>query len=607
VSILRTGNATATPQQSTVATQPAPSHLNGSLLADSLAYRELILSTAGLSGYWRLGEPSGTVAVDESGGGYNLTYTGTPGLGTASLLASDPANTSVDFNGAGTQYAIRAGVAPTGLNANSAITVECWVNSDTAGNRAAVGLFGSGTDKGWWINLQTNAEFYISTTGSNQLQASKALGTAATHHIVGTYDGANITVYVDGIAMEHRRCLLGPAHTVTTAAALAIGRSGRSTPTMPTPAIDEVAVYNRVLTPTEILNHYTVGTTTGTDIVPTGSLTLGGQTPAANAAGTSPGGALAIAGQTPVAGAKGTSPAGALTIAGQVPVANANATAPTGAIALAGQVPSVSVRRPTRQPGPVRQSPDRQCQWIRASGRSRHCWPGTVCGCDRANRRAHACGPDTSCQCQRDVDRWGTHPGEPGAICGRKCARRCALSSRSGSVYCGHGTGRSADALRQDTDRHRIGHRANRRADHCRTGSCGAAASLPAGAITLAGQTPVANANGLAPTGAIILQGRAPVTTDEVPTGILHLAGQAPTANASGLAPTGALILAGKTPTANGTAPAGALTLGGQDTRRQCQCTDSGGRVDAGWPESVRRCHKRAYGHVGSDRHHSCS
>jgi hypothetical protein len=47
-------------------------------------------------------------------------------------------------------------------------------------------LFGSGTDKGWWINLQTNAEFYISTTGSNQLQASKALGTAATHHIVGT-------------------------------------------------------------------------------------------------------------------------------------------------------------------------------------------------------------------------------------------------------------------------------------------------------------------------------------------------------------------------------------------------------------------------------------
>src|SRR4051812_25945235 len=71
---------------------------------------------------------------------------------------------------------------------------------------------------------------------------------------------------------------------------------------------------------------------TTADIVPTGNLTLGGQTAAANATGTSPAGALTIAGQTPVAGAKGTSPAGALTIAGQVPVANANATAPTGAI-----------------------------------------------------------------------------------------------------------------------------------------------------------------------------------------------------------------------------------------------------------------------------------
>src|SRR4051812_26278276 len=49
----------------------------------AIGYRELVRETAGIVGYWRLGELSGTTAVDQTGtpdgtyaGGYTLAQTG---------------------------------------------------------------------------------------------------------------------------------------------------------------------------------------------------------------------------------------------------------------------------------------------------------------------------------------------------------------------------------------------------------------------------------------------------------------------------------------------------------------------------------------------------
>jgi type IV pilus assembly protein PilA len=55
-----------------------------------------VLSTAGLVGYWRLGETSGTTALDSSGNGNNGTYAGTPTRGQPSL-SSDSSDPSVVF------------------------------------------------------------------------------------------------------------------------------------------------------------------------------------------------------------------------------------------------------------------------------------------------------------------------------------------------------------------------------------------------------------------------------------------------------------------------------------------------------------------------------
>ena len=59
----------------------------------NLTSRHILRSVA----YWRLGESSGNVAVDETGN-YNGTYVGTPTLGVDGLLVGD-ADTAVTFDG----------------------------------------------------------------------------------------------------------------------------------------------------------------------------------------------------------------------------------------------------------------------------------------------------------------------------------------------------------------------------------------------------------------------------------------------------------------------------------------------------------------------------
>lgn len=90
----------------------------------STAYAEAILSD-NPAGYWRLGEPSGTVAADELGVS-NGTYTGSPTLAVAGALDVD-SNGGVLFNGT-SQYvsvanttAINQGNGPLGSMAHIAV------------------------------------------------------------------------------------------------------------------------------------------------------------------------------------------------------------------------------------------------------------------------------------------------------------------------------------------------------------------------------------------------------------------------------------------------------------------------------------------------------
>src|SRR4051812_8284116 len=116
-----------------------------------MSYSSEVLADSPLA-YWRLGDASGTTMVDSSGNARDGAYTGSPTLGTTSLLLSD-ADTAVTLNGS-TQY---ASVADAAWMDASSFTVEALIKpSAVSGNKAVIGRDGNSGSRGWNLYLLGN-------------------------------------------------------------------------------------------------------------------------------------------------------------------------------------------------------------------------------------------------------------------------------------------------------------------------------------------------------------------------------------------------------------------------------------------------------------------
>src|SRR5205823_2885356 len=93
------------------------------------AYSGVISSTAGLMGYWRLGESSGTTACDSTTQHDNGTYSGGFTLGAPGALQADPA-TAVSFDGSSGQMSVPAASS---LNVGDTFSIEAWVKRGRSG------------------------------------------------------------------------------------------------------------------------------------------------------------------------------------------------------------------------------------------------------------------------------------------------------------------------------------------------------------------------------------------------------------------------------------------------------------------------------------------
>jgi hypothetical protein len=100
-------------------------------------YAEAVLADSPVS-YWRLGESSGTVAVDEMGTNVG-TYVGSITLGQTGALVGD-ADTSVLFNPADSEITVADHAS---LDVGDVFSLECWVNRDSVAGTPG-GLFMKG-------------------------------------------------------------------------------------------------------------------------------------------------------------------------------------------------------------------------------------------------------------------------------------------------------------------------------------------------------------------------------------------------------------------------------------------------------------------------------
>jgi len=209
---------------------------------------------SGIVGWWKLDDASGTTATDSSGQMNNGSITGTVSWTTGHL------NGALIFNGSDT--AVNVGT-PSILNLTHVGTISCWVKYD---NTAAAGsgkwpmILGNGD---WTNDLNGYMLALNSTAGSEGqvifqiLNASSGIFVNSTlqygdntwHHICGTWDGTNLTLYVNGTSVGTTPQTIDAVSGVNP---FVMGRNALAANSFYNGVIDDVRVYNRALSSTEV-------------------------------------------------------------------------------------------------------------------------------------------------------------------------------------------------------------------------------------------------------------------------------------------------------------------------------------------------------------------
>ncbi|MFW9991226.1 MAG: LamG domain-containing protein [Candidatus Odinarchaeota archaeon] len=140
------------------------------------------------------------------------------------------------------------------LNPTSEITVMAWVYAyDWDGNRR---ILQKGFDDDQYSLLAEDSYLRFNLTGVSNGQVQCSLpSTKNWHHIAGTYDGADIKIYVDG-NLENYQSAFGSMNTVSDDLYIGTKHSGAPESDFFYGFIDEVRIYNRSLSSTEIQDHY---------------------------------------------------------------------------------------------------------------------------------------------------------------------------------------------------------------------------------------------------------------------------------------------------------------------------------------------------------------
>jgi hypothetical protein len=233
------------------------------------SYEAAIINTAGGApeAWWRLDEPAGSTNMFDGMGHHDGVYTNAngsgplPTLGVVGALLNDT-NTAASFSSTGQGI----GLVPFSPALNPPqFSVEAWVNTTVTDGQAPVSSsFDTG---GWW--MQSSAGWWLGGSSAGTFGNSGNVNTNAAilpgywSHIVIEYDATRLsgttyypfTLWVNGQTDGY----IWTAPVENSAGPFIIGGRGVSATTLASMffdgKVDEVAMYKRLLTSTEITAH----------------------------------------------------------------------------------------------------------------------------------------------------------------------------------------------------------------------------------------------------------------------------------------------------------------------------------------------------------------
>jgi hypothetical protein len=213
-----------------------------------------------------------SVRAADSKGSNTADYLNQPALAVAGAITGD-SNTAAQFDGTN-DYVQAVGTTsiPVGASVRS---VEMWFKTSSAARQV---LFNYGTvatnqEYGLWLNAGGASMTAWGKTNDNTFTLAAAVNDGAWHHVVKTYDGTSITLYVDGVALTPQAATratvmntfgFGIGAVIDPADAAAAGGYFNG-------SIDEVSFYTTTLSQTTVTNHYELGILYTPDVTgPTG-------------------------------------------------------------------------------------------------------------------------------------------------------------------------------------------------------------------------------------------------------------------------------------------------------------------------------------------------
>jgi hypothetical protein len=215
-------------------------------------YSNLIRTTSGLVSYWRLGEPSGSAACDSYGSNAG-SYQGGVALGAVGALAGDP-DTAALFDGSSGAVSVPHSAS---LDVGDTFSIEAWVKRGSFGAPDYQVVASQGASS-WVLAFTAGNKLVLRQAKVGDLAYSTTtVGDTSWHHVAATKSGASVHLYIDGNDVTGS---VTNRTMVNNTVPLAIGQS--SATAFFNGTIDEVAVYNTVLSATTVRAHRDKGAVT---------------------------------------------------------------------------------------------------------------------------------------------------------------------------------------------------------------------------------------------------------------------------------------------------------------------------------------------------------
>ena len=142
------------------------------------------------------------------------------------------------------------------LNPTRAITIDAWIHfTGTSGTARIVDKVSVGGANGYLLDLlNTHARFLV---GADAVVGTTTILAGTTYHIAGSYDGASMSVYVNGVLEGGPFVTSIPVPSNTLPLRIGADQNGGN---VFTGWIDEVEIFNRGLSQTEIQAIVAAGT-----------------------------------------------------------------------------------------------------------------------------------------------------------------------------------------------------------------------------------------------------------------------------------------------------------------------------------------------------------